>query len=154
MAVRRRVEEPATLSINSLMDIMTIILVFLLKSYSTDPVQFKPAPDLKIPFSNSAEAAVESTVITVTQNNVLIDDERVLQGNSTRSLVLMMPALQALAVLRDRDYVSSEDIQTLVPRVLGHRVDLAPGITELQPVLEEAMERSIEGLSRSTLRRR
>ncbi len=82
------------------------------------------------------------------------DDERVLQGNSTRSLVLMLPALQALAVLRGRDYVSAEDIQTLVPRVFSHRVDLAPGITDLQPVLDEAMERSIEGLARSTMKRR
>ncbi|MCP3957621.1 MAG: AAA domain-containing protein [bacterium] len=95
---------------------------------------------------------VKECLVDIAHN--IRDDERVLQGNSTRSLVLMLPALQALAVLRGRDYVSAEDIQTLIPRVLGHRVDLAPGITELQPVLEEAMERSIEGLSRSTLRRR
>ncbi len=82
------------------------------------------------------------------------DDERVLQGSSTRSLVLMLPALQALAVLRGRDFVSAEDIQTLVPRVFSHRVDLAPGIIEMRPVLEEAMERSIETLARSTMRRR
>ena len=82
------------------------------------------------------------------------DDERVLQGSSTRSLVLMLPALQALAVLRGRDYVSAEDLQTLVPRVFSHRVDLAPGITDLQPVLDDAMARSIEGLARSTMRRR
>ncbi len=82
------------------------------------------------------------------------DDERVLQGSSTRSLVLMLPALQALAALRGRDYVSSEDIQVLVPRVFGHRVELAPGISDLQTVLDEAMGQSIEGLARSTLRRR
>ena len=95
---------------------------------------------------------VKECLVDIAQN--IRDDERVLQGNSTRSLVLMLPALQALAVLRGRDYVSAEDIQALIPRVLGHRVDLAPGITELEPVLEEAMERSIEGLSRSTMRRR
>ncbi len=95
---------------------------------------------------------VKECLVDVAQ--AIRDDERVLQGNSTRSLVLMLPALQALAVLRGRDYVSSEDIQTLVPRVFSHRVDLAPGITELQPVLDEAMASSIEGLARSTLRRR
>ena len=81
-------------------------------------------------------------------------DERVLQGSSTRSLVLMLPALQALAALRGRDYVSSDDIQTLMPRVLGHRIELAPGISEMQVVIDEAMAQSIEGLARSTLRRR
>ncbi len=81
-------------------------------------------------------------------------DERVLQGSSTRSLVLILPALQALAALRGRDFVSSDDIQTLVPRVLGHRIELAPGISEMQVVIDEAMAQSIEGLARSTLRRR
>lgn len=74
---RRPPEEPGALSINSMMDIMTIILVFLLKSYSTDPVQLKAAPDLKPPFSTSDIKAVESTVVTVTLNNILVDDERV-----------------------------------------------------------------------------
>ncbi len=95
---------------------------------------------------------VKECLVDITHH--IRDDERVLLGNSTRSLVLMLPALQALAVLRGRDYVASEDIQTLVPRVFGHRVDLAPGVTELETVLEEAMARSIEGLARSTMRRR
>ncbi|MEE8526735.1 MAG: AAA family ATPase [Thermoanaerobaculia bacterium] len=82
------------------------------------------------------------------------DDDRVLQGNSTRSLVLMLPALQAMAALRGRDYVSSDDIQTLIPRVLGHRVELAPGITDLEIVLEETVQGPLESLARSTMRRR
>src|SRR5262245_22431281 len=39
----------------------------------------------------------------------LRSDERVLQGASTRSLVLMMPALQARALLRGRNYVTPDD---------------------------------------------
>ncbi|MCG8456332.1 MAG: hypothetical protein MI919_08620, partial [Holophagales bacterium] len=76
------------------------------------------------------------------------------QGCSTRSLVLMLHALQALAVLEGRDYVSADDIVTLVPRVLGHRVELAPGLSDVGEVLDDALAHSIEGLSRSTLRRR
>jgi len=81
-------------------------------------------------------------------------DERVLQGSSTRSLVLMLPALQALAALRGRDYVDSRDIETLVPRVLGHRIELAPGVADLREVLADAMVRPMETLARSTMRRR
>ena len=58
-----------------------------------------------------------------------------------------------LIVLRPGEEVSADDIETLVPRVFSHRVDLAPGITDLQSGLEEAMERSIEGLARTTMRR-
>ena len=54
----------------------------------------------------------------------LRDDERVLQGASTRSLVLMLPALQARALMRGRDYVAPEDVEALaLPRVRPpHRV--------------------------------
>lgn len=74
----KQLDEPGGLSMNSLMDIMTIILVFLLKSYSTDPVQLKQAADLKPPFSTSDLKAEESTVLTVTLNHILVDDEKVI----------------------------------------------------------------------------
>ncbi len=80
-------------------------------------------------------------------------DERVIQGNSTRSLVLMLPALQAMAALGGRDYVSAQDIQALAPRVFGHRVELAPGVVSFEEVLKDAMAGPLEGFARSTLRR-
>lgn len=98
------------------------------------------------------EAPVKECLVDIT--HAIRHDERVLQGNSTRSLVLMLPALQALAALRGRDYVSSDDIRTLIPRVLGHRVELAPGVNDLEQVLQEVMEGPIEALARSTMRRR
>ena len=45
---------------------------------------------------------VKSTLVDISRN--LRDDERVLQGNSTRSLVLMLPALQVAAALRGRNF--------------------------------------------------
>lgn len=95
--------------------------------------------------------AVKEALVDLTQ--AIRDDERVAQGNSTRSLVLMMPALQAMALLRGRDYVSAEDIVALAPRVLGHRVELAPGLADLSPVLNDALGKAVEKLSRGTLRR-
>ncbi|MFN7973433.1 MAG: AAA family ATPase [Acidobacteriota bacterium] len=81
-------------------------------------------------------------------------DDRVLQGASTRSLVLMMPAMQARAALSGRDYVSSEDVEALVPRIFGHRIDLAPGVPDADEVIAHAVKAPMEKLSRATLRRR
>ncbi len=81
-------------------------------------------------------------------------DDRVLQGCSTRSLVLILPALQALAALRGRDYVSTDDLATLIPRVLGHRLEPAPGLSNVDEIIDDALAGAVEGLSRSTLRRR
>jgi len=100
----------------------------------------------------SIEGDIKECLVDISQ--AVRNDDRVLQGNSTRSLVLLLPALQAHAVLEGRDYVSSDDLQALIPRVLGHRVELAPGVGDLEEVLRETMERPLETLARSTLRPR
>ena len=80
-------------------------------------------------------------------------DPRVVQGNSTRSLVVLLPALQARALLRGRDFVSPEDLEALLPRVLGHRVELAPEAPDFEEVLRDALAAPLERLARATLRR-
>ena len=40
-------------------------------------------------------------------------DQRILQGISTRALVLMVPALQARALSQRRAFVSGEDVEAL-----------------------------------------
>ena len=37
----------------------------------------------------------------------------------------MLPALQVAAALQSRNFVSADDIELLLPKVLGHRVELA-----------------------------
>jgi MoxR-like ATPase len=82
----------------------------------------------------------------------LRDDKRVLQGASTRSLVLMMPALQAHAVIQGRDYVSPGDLEVLAPHVFKHRIECAPGVDDPVAVIREAAEPQIEKLSRKALK--
>lgn len=94
--------------------------------------------------------AIKTALVDISRN--LREDERVLQGNSTRSMVLLLPALQGLAALRGRSFVSAEDIETLLPRVLGHRVELAPGVADLGKVLRDCMREPMEALARATLR--
>lgn len=94
--------------------------------------------------------AIKTALVDISRN--LREDERVLQGNSTRSMVLLLPALQVLAALRGRSFVSADDIETLLPRVLGHRVELAPGVADLGKVLRDCMREPMEALARATLR--
>jgi MoxR-like ATPase len=83
----------------------------------------------------------------------LRDDERVLQGPSTRSMVLALPALQARAVLEGRDFVSGEDVADLAPLVFAHRLELAPGTEAPERILAECLAEPMERLARATLRR-
>jgi MoxR-like ATPase len=82
----------------------------------------------------------------------LRSDPRVLQGTSTRSLVLALPAMQARAVLQGRDYVSPEDLSELAPVLFEHRVECAPGIDDVAEVVREHTAPQVERLARASLR--
>jgi len=77
---------------------------------------------------------------------------QVVQGVSTRSLVLMIPALKVAAVLAGRDYVSGEDLAWLAPSVFGHRLELGPGAPSAAEVVRACLVEPMEALSRHTLR--
>ena len=94
-------------------------------------------------------SAIKACLVDISRN--LRGDDRVLQGNSTRSLVLMLPALQVAAAMQGRNFVSAEDIELLLPKVLGHRVELAPGLTDREKVFSECMQAPMEQLARGTL---
>jgi len=82
----------------------------------------------------------------------LRSDPRVIQGVSTRSLVLAIPALQTLACLRGRDYVSPDDISYIITPLFQHRLDLVPGIDDPNTVIQECSKSALDILARSALR--
>ena len=76
----------------------------------------------------------------------------VVQGVSTRSLVLLLPALQALAFMKGRDFVIPEDVNSLAPHVFGHRLELAPGVEDVHEVVKRCLKGPMETLARSTMK--
>ncbi len=80
------------------------------------------------------------------------EDERVLQGLSTRSLVLALPALQAHALMRRRDYVAPEDLEALAAPLFLHRIECAPGVEDPSRVVRDALDPQIDRLARASLR--
>jgi MoxR-like ATPase len=83
----------------------------------------------------------------------LRQDRRCTQGVSTRSLVQAIPALQTLAMLRGRDFVSSDDIDYLSVPLFQHRLTLVPGVKDPSEVVRDALKKPLEKLSRATLSR-
>ncbi len=94
---------------------------------------------------------IKECLVDTAQN--LREDQRVIQGVSTRALVQAVPALQTLALFRGRDFVSSEDLAYLLPMILGHRLELTPGTEDRDALILSAAERPLETLARATLRR-
>ncbi len=93
---------------------------------------------------------IQKSLVDIAQ--ALRTSSQVTQGVSTRSLVLMMPALQAAALIRDRDYVTGEDVDWLAPHIFGHRIELAPGVEDRSRVISDCCRSALEELSRRTLK--
>lgn len=75
---KKRLPAPeATVTINSLMDAMTIILVFLLMNYSVDPLRIDTSEDLKLPASTTEINPKPSAAVSITAKGIIVDDKAV-----------------------------------------------------------------------------
>jgi biopolymer transport protein ExbD len=74
---KRQVEATGGMNINSMMDMMTIILVFLIDSYGNNPIQVTPGPDLVIPQSVSELSPEDTMQITITRKSIIVADKSV-----------------------------------------------------------------------------
>ena len=74
---KRAPEAEAGLNINSMMDMMVIILCFLLKSVGAEPVQINQSDDLRLPFSTSELAPEDMLILSITKRWVMVEDESV-----------------------------------------------------------------------------
>ena len=98
------------------------------------------------------DAAIKEALVDLAR--AVRADDRVLQGTSTRSLVLALPALQARAVIEGRDFVSPDDVAHLAPVIFGHRVECVGGAEVVPQVLSEHVGQTVDALAKRNLRGR
>ncbi|MGM0574832.1 MAG: ExbD/TolR family protein [Myxococcota bacterium] len=72
-----------SLNINSMMDIMTILLVFLLISITSDPLSIKQDDFLKLAKSTADYNPEDSVPITLTKQDILVDNKSVVKVDCT-----------------------------------------------------------------------
>jgi biopolymer transport protein ExbD len=117
--IKRRALEPEInfLNITAMMDMMTIILVFLLKSLSTSSASIPQSGDLMMPSSVlTTEASQEGLAVLVSKSHVVVDDSVVcpvpadathgIEGKYKRSGpndLYIVPLANALQSWRERD---------------------------------------------------
>lgn len=75
---RRRIPSSFELNITSLLDVMVIILVFLLKSYTASTLVFNPAEGVRLPMSASPDDPRDSHMLAITPEGILLENSRVL----------------------------------------------------------------------------
>jgi biopolymer transport protein ExbD len=77
-AIRRNAREPEIdfLNITAMLDLMTIILVFMLKSMASSSASIPQSKDLTLPASVMvAEAAQEGVVVVISKSQILVGDD-------------------------------------------------------------------------------
>lgn len=80
MARKKRKEREAEgeikeLNITAMMDIMTIILVFLIKSYTASSVTMTASEDIRPPLSSTRLTPKDTIAITVTPRHIMVGDK-------------------------------------------------------------------------------
>jgi biopolymer transport protein ExbD len=118
--IRRRAVEPDInfLNITAMMDMMTIILVFLLKSMAASSASLPSSDDLKMPKSVvTTEASQEGLAVIVSRSGILVDGNSIcpvppdpshgVEGRYKRSGgtndLYIVPLANAAQAWRDRD---------------------------------------------------
>ena len=76
---RRLDDSEATVTINSLMDAMTIILIFLLMNYSMDPLRVDSSKDLKLPISNTELLPKKTIALTISAKSIMLDGDHIVE---------------------------------------------------------------------------
>lgn len=112
--VVRKHEEPMEMGLNiyPMMDMMTILLVFLIMQFASSAADIVQSEELQIPTSTSEVDAAQSLSVIISQNEVVVEGKRILslrngkvdsslkQGGGTGWLIT--PLFNGLKLHRDR----------------------------------------------------
>lgn len=91
---RRRPAMPESLRLTSMMDILTVLLLFLLKSFVAEGEVITPAPGVSLPESTSDTSPESSVVVAILDDRILLDGRQVAQVEAgAPGGELLIPAL-------------------------------------------------------------
>jgi biopolymer transport protein ExbD len=96
--------EVAKLQLTSLIDIFTVLLLFLLKSIVVGGTAVTPFPGVTLPSSSATASFKESPVVVIANSQVIVDGERVCATDEVLNAgTLQIPAIEsALAAVRQK----------------------------------------------------
>jgi len=104
---RARTATQVTLKLTSMIDMFTILLVFLLKSYSAEGQIMSIAPDLRLPESTAQKSPETTSIIAITNDFIMLDGKQVatvqqVMRSKTLEIVELRNALRRLRQVRER----------------------------------------------------
>jgi biopolymer transport protein ExbD len=74
---KRRDSDEMSLQITSMADIFTILLVFLLKSYSASAMNLTPSANMSLPSANGTENSIEALKVEISEKAINVEGQPV-----------------------------------------------------------------------------
>lgn len=112
---RHNRSKEVALKLTSMIDMFTILLVFLLKSYSAEGQIMSVAPDLKLPESTAQKAPQTTSIVAITEEAILLDGKKLttvdrVMNNKELIIPELLNELQRLKSLSERVGELSSDM--------------------------------------------
>ena len=98
---KHRSQGEGELNMNSMMDMVTIILLFLLKSYSTEGQLKTASDDLKLPKSIKVLKPQKKPTVEVSKSQIIFDEKVVMLRDEIGDKFLIDPLFKVLKVASD-----------------------------------------------------
>lgn len=92
---RSRFDGNEKLRLTSMMDILTVLLLFLLKSFVVEGETLTPPPGMELPTSTSQEVPGVSIHVAITDKGILVGDELVATTADVEASATVIPGLAA-----------------------------------------------------------
>lgn len=106
-------EEKDDLNMNSMMDMMTIILLFLLKSFSTEGALITASEELKLPESLMGEKPQKEVQVSIAKDIILVNNNMLMKiSDVEEGNVLIQPLYNALAGIASEQKQLEVDLGT------------------------------------------
>lgn len=102
----REAEENSELNLVAMMDMMTILLVFLIKSYGAADINVSMGEDLMPPTSQSTLAPVQAVTVTITKKDIAVGEKGVVKLEADGSIPA--DALNNLLIVPLKDRLDQE----------------------------------------------
>lgn len=110
------------LQLTSMMDMLIILVVFLLKSYSASTVNLSSSSNIKLPETSSAELPSDSSNLVIAPEGITFDNEKIVEFSNTETYELDSKILsdggRRILPLFDAMTKTREKAQTLISKAV------------------------------------
>lgn len=91
--------------LTSLIDVMTILLVFLIKSFSVEGSLLTPSPDLELPVSSSKKPPQPRFTVEITKSSIFADGKEIATLDTIQNRdSLLIPSLHEWMLIQKSSY--------------------------------------------------